>query len=71
MGNGTIKRYALVGGSMSLCRQALKSYAQTQSYTEKTLLLVAHETVSLGCSQIKMQHHVYHTAMLPAMMIMD
>lgn len=78
MGNGTIKRCGLVRESVSLCRQVLKSYAQAQAYVKKILLLIARETVSPGCSQIKMQnsrllqHGVcLHSAMLPALTIMN
>lgn len=69
--NGIIRRYDLVGGSLSLWGQALRS--------PMFKLCIVWHTVSFYCLQIKMQksqlllqHHVcLDAAMLPTMIIMD
>ena len=43
MGSGTVSRYGLVGESVSLCRQALRSLsAQAPPSAEESLLLAAY-----------------------------
>ena len=69
--SGAVKRHGLVGGSMSLWKQVLRSHISNYAHygTQSLFLLPADQDVELLVHLVPSLPA--HTAMLPTMMIMD